>query len=116
MRLTRSRDDVVVAGVLAGLGNYFNIDPTLLRIGFVILAFTGVGGALIPLYILGAILIPKEPYDDRRKRRNGRKVNRQRRRKSRRQERRDYDTMNQDNNYSSSNETNNIDEEDWSDF
>lgn len=62
MRLTRSRDDVVVSGVLGGLGEYFNIDPTLLRIGFVILAFVGVG-AVIPLYILGAIIIPKAPSE-----------------------------------------------------
>lgn len=57
MRLTRSRDDVVVSGVLAGLGDYFNVDPTLLRIGFVVLAFVGVG-AVIPLYIIGAVIIP----------------------------------------------------------
>src|SRR5699024_11295044 len=68
MRLTRSRDDVVVSGVLAGLGDYFNVDPTLLRIGFVVLAFVGVG-AVIPLYIIGAVIIPKAPKENERERR-----------------------------------------------
>ncbi|HLR92354.1 MAG TPA: PspC domain-containing protein, partial [Atopostipes sp.] len=67
MRLTKSKDDVIVAGVLAGLGDYFNVDPTLLRIGFVILAFIGVG-AVIPLYIVGAFIIPKAPEEGRRER------------------------------------------------
>ena len=72
MRLTRSRDDVVVSGVLGGLGEYFNIDPTLLRIGLVILAIVGVG-EVIPLYVLGAIIIPKAPIErESKKRRHNR--------------------------------------------
>lgn len=61
MRLYRARDeDAAVAGVLAGLGEYFNVDPTILRIVFVLLVFMNVF-PLIPLYILGAVIIPKAP-------------------------------------------------------
>lgn len=63
MRLYRVRnDEAVVAGVLAGFGDYFNVDPTILRIAFVLLVFMNVF-PLIPLYILGAVIIPKAPKD-----------------------------------------------------
>src|SRR5699024_3047861 len=68
MRLTRSRDDVLVSGVLAGLGDYFNVDLTLLRIGFVVLGFVCIG-ALITLYIIGAVIIPKDHKENERERR-----------------------------------------------
>jgi phage shock protein PspC (stress-responsive transcriptional regulator) len=40
-RLMKSRSDRVIFGVFGGLGNYFGIDPALLRIGFVALMFSG---------------------------------------------------------------------------
>ena len=55
--LRRSRDGRVIGGVCAGLGRYLGIEPVLLRIAFVVLAFTGGG---IPLYIVSWILIPEE--------------------------------------------------------
>ncbi len=58
-RLYRSRTDRMVSGVSAGLGEYFNIDPTLFRALFVILAlFNGIG---LFLYILLVIIIPNKP-------------------------------------------------------
>ena len=59
-RLYRSRNDKMVAGVCGGLGKYFDIDPTLVRIVMVVLLFSGVG---FLAYILAAIIIPEEPYD-----------------------------------------------------
>lgn len=59
MKLRRSRENVLISGVLGGLGEYFTIDPTILRIGFVLFVFLNVS-VLIPLYIIGAIIIPKE--------------------------------------------------------
>lgn len=59
MRLTRSTDDVIVSGVLAGIGEYFQVDPTLIRIGVALLGFF-TPFPVIPLYIIGAILIPKD--------------------------------------------------------
>ena len=47
---------LLVAGVCGGIGEYFNIDPTLVRLGFVALSFLAGGGLLV--YILAAIIIP----------------------------------------------------------
>jgi phage shock protein C len=58
-RLHRSRDDRVLAGVCGGLGEYFRIDPVLVRIAFVLLIFAG--GLGILAYILGWIFIPEAP-------------------------------------------------------
>lgn len=57
MKLRKSRENVLVSGVLGGLGESLGIDPTILRIGFVLLLFTS-AIPLIPLYIIGAILMP----------------------------------------------------------
>jgi phage shock protein C len=59
-KLYRARDDRMIAGVCGGLGRYFNIDPTVLRVLFVATAIFGVGGGVI-LYILMMILVPEEP-------------------------------------------------------
>lgn len=48
----------MVAGVASGLADYFGVDPTLVRIGFVALAL--VGGLAVPLYLAGWLLIPDE--------------------------------------------------------
>lgn len=59
-RLTRSRTDVIIAGVCGGLGEYFTIDPIVARLILVLITlqpqFFGIG---IPLYILLWVLIPK---------------------------------------------------------
>lgn len=59
-RLYRSRKDRMIWGVAGGLAQYMNVDPTLVRIGFVVLAFAW--GAAIIVYILMAIIVPSEPY------------------------------------------------------
>ncbi|MFN2167629.1 MAG: PspC domain-containing protein, partial [Anaerolineae bacterium] len=58
-KLYRSTDDVMVAGVCSGLAKYFNIDPTLVRIIFVILALAGLGGVI--LYLVLWVIVPPEP-------------------------------------------------------
>jgi phage shock protein PspC (stress-responsive transcriptional regulator) len=57
-RLTRSREDRVVAGVCAGFGRYFNIDPVFVRIAAVALVF--VGGAGLLLYLAALLLMPSD--------------------------------------------------------
>ena len=60
-KLYRSRTDTVIAGVAGGLGEYFSIDPVLIRLIFVMAAiFGGVG---IPAYIVLWIILPEEPTD-----------------------------------------------------
>jgi phage shock protein PspC (stress-responsive transcriptional regulator) len=51
----------MLAGVAAGLADYFDIDPTLVRIGLVALSF--LGGLAVPLYLAGWLLIPEEDSD-----------------------------------------------------
>lgn len=62
-KLYRSRRDSKLFGLCGGLADYFNIDPTLLRLVTAITAFFS-GGAVIPLYILASLVIPKEPVFD----------------------------------------------------
>lgn len=57
-RIYRSESDQVIAGVSAGLGEYFEVDPTLIRIAFTILMLFGGGGFI--LYMLMWIVVPKE--------------------------------------------------------
>jgi phage shock protein C len=57
-RLTRSRSERMIGGVCGGLAEYFNIDPTLVRLAFV-LAFFAVSGGFW-LYIIMWVIIPEE--------------------------------------------------------
>ena len=58
-RLTRSSSDKVLGGVAGGLGRYFDIDPIIFRIGFVVLALAGGAGVLA--YIAAWLLRPGRP-------------------------------------------------------
>lgn len=57
-KLYRSRDSRMICGVCGGIGEYFNVDATLIRLGMVLLACTGAG---ILAYFIGAIIIPDQP-------------------------------------------------------
>jgi phage shock protein C len=60
-KLYRSREDRIIAGVMGGLGEYFNVDPTLLRIGYVVLSvFTALAPGIVA-YLLMAIVMPSKP-------------------------------------------------------
>jgi len=58
-RLYRSQTDRMVAGVCGGLAKYFNIDPTVIRLIFVVLALAGGPGVL--LYLILWLITPIEP-------------------------------------------------------
>ena len=58
-RLYRSTTNKVLAGVCGGLGEYFNVDPTLIRVGFVLLALPGGLPGIIPYLILW-IVVPQD--------------------------------------------------------
>ena len=58
-KLYRSRSNRQVGGVCGGLAQYFNLDATLIRILFVVLAVLGGSGLLI--YVLLWIIVPNEP-------------------------------------------------------
>lgn len=59
-RLYRSRNDRMIAGVCAGLGHYFNLDPVLMRVLAVIAGFMSFG-TFVLLYLVLALIIPLEP-------------------------------------------------------
>lgn len=61
-KLYRSRANKMISGVCGGIGEYFNIDPTIVRLVWALLSLAGGGGVL--LYILASIIIPEEPYDE----------------------------------------------------
>ncbi|EEX20956.1 PspC domain protein [Blautia hansenii DSM 20583] len=48
----------MLAGVCGGIAEYFNIDPTLIRLAWIILTCMGFGTGIIA-YIIAAIVIPK---------------------------------------------------------
>lgn len=59
--LRRRTNDRVIGGVAGGLGDYFNVDPLLIRIGFVGLIIFG--GAGLVLYLVAWLLVPAEGQD-----------------------------------------------------
>ena len=58
-KLYKSSKNKMIDGVCAGIAEYFGIDPTLVRLGAVILTCTG--GCGILAYIVCAIIIPRNP-------------------------------------------------------
>lgn len=64
-RPARPRDDRKVAGVAAAIGRRYDVDPVLIRIGFVVAAFGGVG---VPLYLAGWLALPSDGAPDARRR------------------------------------------------
>lgn len=60
-RLYRSRSDEMIAGVCGGLAEYLNVDPTVIRLVFLLLLFAGGGGLFI--YLILWVIMPLEPID-----------------------------------------------------
>lgn len=58
-RLYRSEDYQMIGGVCGGIGEYFNIDPTIVRVGFVLMMFPTVGFGFI-IYLLCWAIIPSK--------------------------------------------------------
>ena len=58
-RLYRSQRERMIGGVCGGLAEYFKVDPTLVRIALVVLAFAGGWGIIA--YIIGLIIMPENP-------------------------------------------------------
>jgi phage shock protein C len=58
-KLYRSRDDRMIGGVCGGLADYFDVDPTLIRVA-VVLLFLMYGVGVIP-YLIMCVVVPEEP-------------------------------------------------------
>ena len=59
-RLTRSDSEKVIAGVCGGIAAYFEFDPTLVRVGYVLLSVFSAGFPGLIVYIILAAVMPKE--------------------------------------------------------
>lgn len=57
-RLYRSVKNKMLGGVCSGIGDYLDIDPTIIRLLFVILTFAGFAGGLA--YLIAWLVIPEE--------------------------------------------------------
>ncbi len=58
-KLYRSKKNRIIAGVCGGIGEYFNVDPTLIRLLWLLISILGGSGILA--YIIAWIIIPEEP-------------------------------------------------------
>lgn len=58
--LYRSKTDRKIAGICGGMGKYFNIDPTVVRVVFVLLLLPGGLPGILPYLVLW-VVIPEEP-------------------------------------------------------
>jgi phage shock protein PspC (stress-responsive transcriptional regulator) len=65
-RLTRSYTNRMIGGVCGGIAEYFNIDPTLVRLAFVLLAFFG-GPGVVLYIILWFVIPPESDYSEKPK-------------------------------------------------
>lgn len=60
-RLYRTKEGSKIAGVCSGLAEYFDIDPTIVRIAWVIAIFCWGGGLLA--YLIAMLIVPEKPTD-----------------------------------------------------
>lgn len=66
-RLVKSSDNQVISGVLGGIAEYIGVDPTIVRVVYLILSFSSMGFPGFFLYIVLSILMPsasKKDYSD----------------------------------------------------
>lgn len=61
-RLHRSNENKVIVGVCGGIAEYFDMDPTLIRLAWIL--FCALGGSGVLAYIIAAIIIPEKTAGD----------------------------------------------------
>jgi phage shock protein C len=64
-RLFRSRDEKIIAGVCGGIGKNLNVDPVIIRIGWVVFSLLTALFLGIAVYIIWIIIVPEEPFAPR---------------------------------------------------
>ena len=63
-QLRRSRTNRQIGGVLGGFAEHFDIDPTLLRVGYVLVSLFSAAFPGLLIYLLLWLIIPAAPVDD----------------------------------------------------
>ncbi len=61
--IKRSKDKII-AGVLAGFANYFDIDPVLIRVLYVVLSIASVGFPGLLVYLILWVVLPEEEEEE----------------------------------------------------
>lgn len=64
-KLYRSRTNRILCGVCGGLGEYFDIDPTIIRLLWILFIFAGGSGILA--YIIAWLIVPEAPIEKKKK-------------------------------------------------
>lgn len=62
-RLYKSNTNKVVAGVIGGVGEYFDIDPTLLRLAYILIAIVTAIFPAIVGYFIACLVVPAKPIE-----------------------------------------------------
>ncbi|MDF1796485.1 MAG: PspC domain-containing protein [Coxiellaceae bacterium] len=57
-RLYRSRNDKLIGGVCAGLADYFKVDPTIMRLLYILLCFVSLGSGVL-IYLVLWVIVPE---------------------------------------------------------
>ncbi len=66
-RLFRSRENRIIFGFCGGLGEYFGVDPVIVRIVYVLLMLGTMGGLILfILYVLTPLFVPLSPRESGR--------------------------------------------------
>lgn len=60
-RLYRSKKNRIIAGVCGGIGEYFKVDPTLIRLLWLLISILSAGAGGVVAYIIAWVIIPEEP-------------------------------------------------------
>lgn len=60
-KLYRSNSDKMIAGVCGGIADYFDVDPTIVRLGAVLLTFITALFPCVIAYIIAMIIVPVKP-------------------------------------------------------
>ena len=58
-KLYRSRENRMLGGICGGIGEYLNVDPTVVRLLWVLFTFVGASGLLA--YLICLVIIPENP-------------------------------------------------------
>ncbi len=65
-KLYRSEDNRIWKGILGGIGEYFQVDPVIIRLIFVILFIVTMGVPMIIFYVLAIFIVPNRPSTEPR--------------------------------------------------
>lgn len=61
-RLTRSKKDKMIGGICGGIAKYFDLDPTLVRVGYILLSIFTIFSGVIAYFVLWLVM-PVDPEE-----------------------------------------------------